>query len=525
MVRTVGDYRVEEPIGTAGTARVFRGRHRSTGEIVALKWLPATDPAERDRQRREAALLAAVSHPHLIGLREVLPAGEETVLVLDHLDGGSLADLLGRRGRLAPGEVVSIVAPVAAALAYAHDEGLVHGDVTPANILLTEYGRPVLADLGVARVLGEYAGSEATPEYVDPAVARGAVPGPASDVFGLAACAFHALTGVPPWNAATASATLAVAATGSLPDLHRLAPEAPAELLDVLDRALSPDPQLRGAAAELALDVRHSCPAEPVLLATDLRGVPLHPARTGSATQAVRRPQPEGPAHAAARQPGRIRRATAAVGQALVRRRRDLVAATAVVAAIVVAVLVGSFWGGSAATAPVSGPPPIATVSGAPPTADRSGPAVDEFAVPTDVEGWAALLTVLYARRATAFGTGDPSLLTGVFAPGSDQGAADRRQIERLAADGRRIDGFVPSVLAVRSVRGRVPDVMLMVLDTFGPYAVVTMSAGRTTGQDAGVTVDPTVFSTQAGRPATAVQVGLRLTDAGWRIQSAVRTG
>ena len=525
MVRTVGDYRIEEPIGTAGTARVFRGRHRSTGAIVALKWLPATGPAERDRQRREAALLAAVSHPHLIGLREVLPAGEETVLVLDHLGGGSLADLLGRRGRITPGEVVSIVAPVAAALAYAHDEGLVHGDVTPANILLTEYGRPVLADLGVARVLGEYAGSEATPEYVDPAVARGAVPGPASDVFGLAACAFHALTGVPPWNAATASATLDVAASGALPDLRRLAPQAPAELLEVLDRALSSDPQLRGAAAELALDVRHSCPAEPVLLATDLRGVPLRPARTGSATQAVRRPQPEGPAHAAARQPGRIQRAAGSVGRALVRRRRDLVAAIAVVAAIVVAVLLGSLWGGSAATAPVAGPPRIATVSGPTPTSVPSEPAVDEFAVPIDVDGWAALLTVLYDRRATAFGTGDPALLTGVFAPGSAQGAADRRQIERLAADGHRIDGFVPSVLAVESVRGQAPDVTLVALDTFGPYAVVATAAGRSAGDSGGAPVAATVISTQPGRPSTAVQVGLRLTDAGWRIESAVRTG
>ena len=86
----------------------------------------------------------------------------------------------------------------------------------------------MLTDLGVARVLGETAAGEVTPAYVDPTVARGGAPGPASDVFGVAAAAFHALTGIAPWNAATPADTLAVAAAGYLPDLAELAPGGPA---------------------------------------------------------------------------------------------------------------------------------------------------------------------------------------------------------------------------------------------------------------------------------------------------------
>ena len=161
---------------------------------------------------------------------------------------------------------------MAAALAHAHDNGVVHGDLSPGNIVFTGEGRPVLTDLGVARVLGETAAGEVTPAYVDPTVARGGAPGPASDVFGIAAAAFHALTGIAPWNAATPGDTLAVAADGLLPDLAELAPEAPPALLAVIARGLADDPHDRGSAAAFALDLRHACRPEPVRLPAD--GVP-----------------------------------------------------------------------------------------------------------------------------------------------------------------------------------------------------------------------------------------------------------
>ena len=143
---------------------------------------------DADQARRadaEAALLTALDHPHLVRLHAVVPADGASVLVLDLADGGSLAELLAARGRLTPGEVITAVAPVAAALAYLHDQGVVHGDVSAANILFTAGGSPLLADVGVARLTGDDRDAASTPAYVDPAVAAGCVPGPPSDVFML----------------------------------------------------------------------------------------------------------------------------------------------------------------------------------------------------------------------------------------------------------------------------------------------------------------------------------------------------
>src|SRR3954466_344802 len=270
----VPGYTLQELLGRGGSGEVWRAVPRAGGGPVAGKGLIAGDP---ERQARRGALLGELDPPHLVRLRDVVHqprrGGHPRVaLVLDLLPGGSLAALLARRGGWRPGEVVTAIAPVAAALEHAHQRGVVHGDLSPGNIAFTAEGRPVLTDLGVARVLGEAAAREVTPAYVDPTVARGGAPGPASDVFGVAAAAFHALTGIAPWNAVGPADTLAVAAVGVLPDLAELARGAPAALLDVVSRGLAPDPHDRGSAAAFALDLRHACRPEPVRLPQD--GVP-----------------------------------------------------------------------------------------------------------------------------------------------------------------------------------------------------------------------------------------------------------
>ncbi|WP_255362375.1 serine/threonine-protein kinase [Blastococcus aurantiacus] len=224
----VPGYTVQELLGRGGSGEVWRAVPRRGGPPVAVKVLVEGEP---QRQAREAALLGELDHPHLVRLVEVVHQPRRggvtrVALVLDLLEGGSLGALLAVRGRLSPGEVVTVCAPVAAALAHVHAHGVVHGDLSPGNIVFTAEGRPVLTDLGVGRIIGETAAAEVTPAYVDPAVARGSAPGPASDVFGVAAAAFHALTGIAPWNAATPADTLVVAAHGHLPDLAELAPDA-----------------------------------------------------------------------------------------------------------------------------------------------------------------------------------------------------------------------------------------------------------------------------------------------------------
>ena len=190
-------------------------------------------------------MLSALDHPHLMKLHEVRPVDDAIVLVLDLAAAGSLATLLARRGRLTVGETVTALAPIGGALAYAHNAGVVHGDVSSANILFTEVGLPLLADLGVARLLGDAAPVRTTPSYADPAVAAGGVPAPASDVFMLGAVALHALTGSPPWPGDDAAEVLELAATtGVEPDFAgRLdAAGVPAEVAAIVLRALRLDP-------------------------------------------------------------------------------------------------------------------------------------------------------------------------------------------------------------------------------------------------------------------------------------------
>ncbi|MDB5733302.1 MAG: Serine/threonine protein kinase, partial [Variovorax sp.] len=581
-VPVVPGYVLEHLLGRGGSGQVWRAHPRGGGDPVAVKVLVRGDP---ERQVREAAMLAELDHPHLVRLqrvvrREIRGGPAEVALVLDLLAGGSLAGLLTRRGRLRPGEVVTTVAPVAAALAQAHERGVVHGDLSPGNIVFTAEGRPVLTDLGTARLVGDVGRAEVTPAYVDPVVARGGAPGPASDVFGVAAAAFHALTGIAPWNAADPAGTLGVAARGEVPDLALLAPQAPAELVRVIARGLSLEPHLRGSAAAFALDLRHACPPEPVRLPVE--GVPdgvLGETGRGPRTELTHQlgeSRPRG-AHAWPAAAGRWARWRAGLvrpgtGGAEGRRllpaeemRPLLRGLTASAAALVLlagalagAVWLGASWGGDdvgavpaaetvrapAVSAPRSstGPSPSPSASPAPSTAPESasaadgqgkpsgGPTVDpggadpgdadpgdaaarvdkpaDVEAPADVDGWAALLGQLYARRAGAYVTADPSRLEEVYTPDSDLLGRDRDQITALATAGLTVSDFTPTVRQVTSAAGDGRTVVLDLVDEVPAYRVVPAGGGAPAGE-------------VAGRGPARVRMTLARTPDGWRIAAA----
>ena len=264
-------FMIGELLGSGNSSEVWAARIAATGEQVALKRVALTEPDALRAARTEAALLTALDHPHLIRLHALIPTPDAAVLVLDLADGGSLADLLARRGRLAVGEVVTALAPIAAALAYAHQLGVLHGDVTPGNVLFTAIGLPMLADLGVGRIVGDSVAVRCTPEYVDPAVARGCAPGPSSDVFMLGAVAMRALTGSPVWRGTTTAEILADAAAGDLGHLPERFAVLPPPVAAVLEQALVAEPHLRCTAAEFALDLRHSAVPMPVELSAGRR--------------------------------------------------------------------------------------------------------------------------------------------------------------------------------------------------------------------------------------------------------------
>ncbi len=535
----VPGYTVETLLGRGGSGEVWRAVPRRGGEPVAVKVLVAGEP---DRQAREAALLGGLDHPHLVRLIEVVHqprrgGATRVALVLELLAGGSLAALLARRGRLRPGEVVTTIAPVAAALAHAHRNGVVHGDLSPGNIVFTAEGRPVLTDLGLARVLGEAAAAEVTPPYVDPTVARGGAPGPASDVFGIAAAAFHALTGIAPWNAATPADTLAVAAGGQLPDLAELAPDAPPELIAVIGRGLAADPHDRGSAAAFALDLRHACRPEPVRLPVD--GVPdAELGRTGRAPRTELTHQVPGrrvrPGPVVVAPPGRGQQWWARARDGAGVRCRPLASRGAVALTVVGALLAVGWLGlhrageggntrddgaGTAVAAvasdlPGRGAPAQGRRSpgDASPPADDAAAAADRPEKPESVTEWRAVVADLYQRRAAAFAAGSPDGLDDVYTAGSPLRAADEEHARSLAEAGEVLRGFAPTVVAVTAVADGDDRVEMDLVDRWSGYDVVPAGAP-----------DGPAVRTAPGRPETAVRMVLLRTPQGWRIERAQR--
>jgi hypothetical protein len=451
MTWTVSGYVVEELLGYGGSGEVWRGHASATGAPVALKRLPVDDAAAVQAARAEAALLSALDHPHLIRMRELIPVESAVVLVLDLAGGGSLADLLARRGLLTPGEAISALAPLGAALAYAHNEGVVHGDVTAANVLFTDDGLPLLADLGVARIVGDTAPARSTPAYIDPAVAAGGIPGTASDVFMLAAVALHALTGTPVWTGVTREDVLARAAAGDVGDLPARLARLPADLAALLQRALTMEPHLRVTAAEFALDLRHCGEPAPVELRAGRRPLAEPAPAAGPPTDgdadpgrpSFARPAQEGPVGNPGQVTHGIRAALHAPGPHRSSRRpaelarRPAVRITASVTVLLgVAAAIASRW--SAGTShPVARPRPAAPVST--PAAPRT----------SAVQG-ATALRDLDRIREQAFARREVSLLTRVYVAGPLL-AQDAALLQRVVPRRCGLVGVHTTYSAVRS--------------------------------------------------------------------------
>ncbi|MDQ1537853.1 MAG: eukaryotic-like serine/threonine-protein kinase, partial [Actinomycetota bacterium] len=209
---------------------------------------------------QQIAMYGRIANKHLVRRHKVAGLADGTLaLVLDEVTGGSLAQLLAARGQLTAGETVTTVAPLFRALADLHVATIVHGDLAPGNILFSADGRPMIAELGLARLRGLPAGRSdgtSTGGFVAPELVGGAQSSPASDVYAMAALGWFCLTGSAPEPAATR------------PSLTALRPEAPLGLVEVLTACLATDPAARPSAGSAAVDVFEAAPAESVALAS-----------------------------------------------------------------------------------------------------------------------------------------------------------------------------------------------------------------------------------------------------------------
>jgi hypothetical protein len=483
-------YDTVELLGYGSGGEVWLARERTTGLPVALKRLRAgADLAARDRLRREAAVLAGVDHPHVVRLRSVHGDGDSLVLVLDLAAGGSLARLLATRRLLPAGEVVTIAVPLAQALASVHAQGLVHGDVTPANVLFAADGRPMLSDLGISRLLGTPAAEVGgTGGYLDPAAASGAAPGPASDVHGLAATCLAALTGLPPYDGQGRR----VPVPGGVDRA----------LLDVLEPALAPDPADRPSPEQLAVAFFDAVPAEPVRLESSGRvlggtGPSTGPAAVPATHQVAARAPADEPIPPAT-SPRRHRRAALLVASfaglvARVRRPGRAVAGGGLAAvALVLAVAAGLTWAAADDVTPAAG------------TSGRVGVATGE-----QRSGWASTLATLDADRSRAFAAGDPVRLREVYAADGPALRRDVAVLRRLTEAGLRAQGLRLSARDVAVQARSAGQVRLAVTDVMPAYRLVDERGA--------------VVERRPGRGSRSWTVVLAREGAGWRVYDVVR--
>jgi serine/threonine protein kinase len=263
----IGPYEVVERLGAGGMGVVFRARDSRLARDVAIKLLPPDtlhDASARARFRREALALASLSHPGIATLFDVLEVDGESYLVMECVEGESLASRLAR-GPIPVGEAISVAAQIADALADAHEHGIVHRDLKPANVMLTSRGRVKVLDFGIAKILeaagdasmrttaSQTQGAIGTLLYMSPEQALGETVDGRSDVWSLGVLLAEMLLGAPPFQGAGTLGLLNAIATDPPPSLRGRADVSP-ELERIVDRALAKRPEQRYASAAAMRD-------------------------------------------------------------------------------------------------------------------------------------------------------------------------------------------------------------------------------------------------------------------------------
>jgi hypothetical protein len=254
--RIGGRYRLIERIGVGSMGIVWRGHDETLWRTVAVKQLlvqPGMTGDARERARREARIAARLHHPNVVTVYDVIEDDGLPWLIMEYVPARSISTLLARYGSLSPRVVASIGAQMASALSVAHAAGVVHRDVKPGNVLLTDDGTAKLVDFGISRAVGDVVLTATglvwgTPAYLAPEVANGASPTPESDVFALGATLYAAVEGQPPFGFGDNPLALlhAVAGGRMRPPTHAGA------LADVLASLLHIDPAERPRCADAA---------------------------------------------------------------------------------------------------------------------------------------------------------------------------------------------------------------------------------------------------------------------------------
>ena len=253
-------YEIHSRLGRGGMADVFLARDRLLDRPVAIKVLfpeYAADPNFVERFRREATAASNLAHPNIVGVYDFGRQGGTYYMVMEYVNGRSLADILRADGTLHPQRAVDIASDVAAALGFAHRNGVVHRDVKPANILVSSTGAVKVADFGIARAMNAATEQDltqagavmGTATYFSPEQAQGGNPDPRSDLYSLGVILYEMLTGQRPFRGSTIIAIIQSHRNDPIPVLQ---PEL-SRFQRLIDALLAKDPRDRFPSAVTAI--------------------------------------------------------------------------------------------------------------------------------------------------------------------------------------------------------------------------------------------------------------------------------
>ncbi len=508
----VPGHRVETVLGRGASSTVWQGRD-AMGAAVAIK-VPHEVGRLDDEQaaRTEQHVLMAVRHEHLVALRDVVAMPDDRVaLVFDLVTGASLRGTVQARGHLRGGEVVTVVTPLCEAVAALHGAGGLHGDISPSNVMVTATGKPLLLDLGAARLAGSPLDAPVfgTAGFVAPEVRQGFAPTEASDVFSLGALAWFCLTG-----------------NGAPDTMLRLDPEVilshvGADFAEVIGACIDPDPSRRPPSAGLARLFYERAPAEAVevVVGADEASALTHRIRAEARAEGAVPSEGQGRAGRVRWRRrswwGHVHRLSSLFGRSAGGRASLTTALAGLAVLLAVSIGAGTVVARSAAA------PPEPTVSvrrsaagtQARPTAsavDAQQPTVPDPATAAESEPPSAVtpsptrsadtdvllrradaprtfphevIQALSDRRAAALVARDPARLSHVDEPSSPAWAVDAALIAQLRTEGVRWEGLALEVAQAGSVSATSTRAVVRARVDWTAYDVV--GPGRRLGQPA----------------------------------------
>jgi serine/threonine protein kinase len=262
---TFAGYEIESVVGAGGIGILYRARQVRLDRLVALKLVEADvarDPVIRERLRREARIVAALEHPNVVPLYAAGDQDGTVYIVTQWIDGTELGSLLHRDGPLEPGRAARTAAQIADALATAHEQGLVHRDVKPSNVILTSEDHVYMTDFGLAKRAETAAGLTAvdrmlgTVDYIAPEQLEGSEPDARGDVYALGCVLFEMLAGEAPFaDQKGGMAKMWAQVNAEIPSVRERRADVPIALEDLIRRAMAKDPDARPSAAAFGAEV------------------------------------------------------------------------------------------------------------------------------------------------------------------------------------------------------------------------------------------------------------------------------